>query len=31
LLRDAYLNTRRADADVTNYLARRLVERNGKL
>ena len=31
LLRDAYLNTRRVDADVTNYLARRLVERNGKL
>ena len=31
LLRDAYLNMRRADADVTNYLARRLVERNGKL
>lgn len=31
LLRDAYLNTRRADAEVTNYLARRIVERNGKL
>ena len=31
LLRDAYLNMRRADAEVTNYLARRLVERNGKL
>jgi peptidyl-prolyl cis-trans isomerase SurA len=31
LLRDAYLNTRRTDAEVTNYLARRLVERNGKL
>ena len=31
LLRDAYLNTRRADADLTNYLARRLVEGNGKL
>jgi peptidyl-prolyl cis-trans isomerase SurA len=31
LLRDAYLNTRRTEADVTNYLAQRLVERNGKL
>jgi peptidyl-prolyl cis-trans isomerase SurA len=31
LLRDAYLNARRTDAEVTNYLARRLVERNGKL
>jgi peptidyl-prolyl cis-trans isomerase SurA len=31
LLRDAYLSTRRTDADVTNYLARRLVERNGRL
>jgi peptidyl-prolyl cis-trans isomerase SurA len=31
LLRDAYLNARRADAEVTNYLARRLVEGNGKL
>lgn len=31
LLRDAYLSALRADADVTNYLARRLVEGNGKL
>ena len=31
LLRDAYLNARRTDANVTNYLARRLVERNGRL
>jgi peptidyl-prolyl cis-trans isomerase SurA len=31
LLRDAYLQARRSDADVTNYLARRLVEGNGKL
>jgi peptidyl-prolyl cis-trans isomerase SurA len=31
LLRDAYLQARRTDADVTNYLARRLVEGNGKL
>jgi peptidyl-prolyl cis-trans isomerase SurA len=31
LLRDAYLNARRTDADITNYLARRLVERNGTL
>jgi len=31
LLRDAYLSALRADADVTNYVARRLVEGNGKL
>jgi peptidyl-prolyl cis-trans isomerase SurA len=31
LLRDAYLSARRTDANVTNYLARRLVEGNGKL
>jgi peptidyl-prolyl cis-trans isomerase SurA len=31
LLRDAYLNARRTDAEITNYLARRLVERNGTL
>ncbi len=31
LLRDAFLSGLRADADVTNYLARRLVEGNGKL
>jgi peptidyl-prolyl cis-trans isomerase SurA len=31
LLRDAYLGAIRADADVTNYLARRVVEGNGKL
>jgi len=31
LLRDAYLNSRRTDADITNYLAKRIVEGNGKL
>jgi peptidyl-prolyl cis-trans isomerase SurA len=31
LLRDAYLSALRADAAITNYLARRLVEGNGKL
>ena len=31
LLRDAYLSALRTDARITNYLARRLVEGNGKL
>jgi peptidyl-prolyl cis-trans isomerase SurA len=31
LLRDAYLGALRLDAEITNYLARRLVEGNGKL
>lgn len=31
LLRDAYLGARRTEAEVTNYLARRVVEGNGKL
>jgi hypothetical protein len=31
LLRTAYLTTLRTDADVVNYLARRLVESQGKL